>query len=728
MNRHRSSFIVVLAALCVLPTALAARQAPAHGGSGSFTLEQVLSYPFPSDLVASPSGSAIAWVFDEKGVRNIWTATGPDFRAHQVTGYTEDDGQEITNLTFSDDGRTIVYVRGGDHDANWEADGHLMPDPDHNPEQPHMQVWAVAASGGKPVLLGEGDEPAIAPKTHQVAFTHGQEIWLAPMDGSRPARRLLFAQGESTSPAWSPDGKTLAFVSDRGDHAFITLYTSDQEPLRYLAPTTSRDSNPQWSTDGRQIAFVRQPGRGGAVVDPLTQHPQPWEIWVGDVSTLQAHAAWQSPDTLLGSYPRTAGGANLHWAAGGQLIFLADLDGWPHLYAVPVAGGKARLLTSGSFMVEYLAMSGDGTKVIYNANEGSDKDDIDRRHVWTVPVAGGAATPITSGTGLEWMPVVTGDGATVAYFSATAQRPPVPAVHAIAGGDSRLVAEDQIPSDFPTHDLVAPTSVIVKAPDGVSVHTQLFKREGADSGRQPAIIFVHGGPPRQMLLGWHYMDYYSNGYAVNQYLASRGYIVMSVNYRLGIGYGHAFHHPDNAGARGAAEYQDVLAAARYLQTRPDVDPARIGIWGGSYGGYLTALALARNSDVFKTGVDLHGVHNWFLQMDVDPNPLQVAVGDGLTESAWTHYLDVIWHSSPDSSIATWRSPVLLIQGDDDRNVRFHQTVDLAQRLRAAGVTFEELVLPDEIHGFLRHSSWLRADTATAAWFDRMFKRGSATQQ
>ena len=113
-----------------------------------------------------------------------------------------------------------------------------------------------------------------------------------------------------------------------------------------------------------------------------------------------------------------------------------------------------------------------------------------------------------------------------------------------------------------------------------------------------------------MLLGWHYMDYYSNAYAVNQYLANHGYVVLAVNYRLGIGYGHDFNNPPRSGPWGASEYQDVQAGAAYLRALPDVDASKIGIWGGSYGGYLTALALARNSDVFKAGVDLHGVHDW----------------------------------------------------------------------------------------------------------------------
>jgi dipeptidyl aminopeptidase/acylaminoacyl peptidase len=150
---------------------------------------------------------------------------------------------------------------------------------------------------------------------------------------------------------------------------------------------------------------------------------------------------------------------------------------------------------------------------------------------------------------------------------------------------------------------------------------------------------------------------------------------------------------------------------------PGVDPARIGIWGGSYGGYLTALGLARNSDVFAAGVDLHGVHDWYhFNYDQRGNQLyfdgDVSAADKATALA----------ASPMGAIAGWRSPVLLIHGDDDHNVGFSETVRLAEALRARGVDYSELVFPDEIHGFLRHASWLRAYGATAAFFDRQLRR------
>jgi dipeptidyl aminopeptidase/acylaminoacyl peptidase len=268
-----------------------------------------------------------------------------------------------------------------------------------------------------------------------------------------------------------------------------------------------------------------------------------------------------------------------------------------------------------------------------------------------------------------------------------------------------------------------PKAVSFRSSDGVEVHAQLFERAGGPA-RKPAIVFVHGGPPRQMLLGWHYSDYYTNAYASNQYLASQGYAVLSVNYRLGIGYGFDFHRAPNSGAQGAAEYLDVKGAADYLRTLPQVNASRIGIYGGSYGGYLTALALARNSDLFAAGVDIHGVHDW--------------TADGGRRFGGTDWryektdrekaADVAWQASPVASMATWKSPVLLIHGDDDRNVRFSSTVDLARRLSGAGVRYEEIVIPDDTHHMMRHANWLLVDRATAEFFDRTLRRGERTAE
>jgi dipeptidyl aminopeptidase/acylaminoacyl peptidase len=228
------------------------------------------------------------------------------------------------------------------------------------------------------------------------------------------------------------------------------------------------------------------------------------------------------------------------------------------------------------------------------------------------------------------------------------------------------------------------------------------------------VIFFHGGSRRQMLLGWHYMYYYRNAYALNQYLASRGYVVLSVNYRSGIGYGMEFREALGYGARGASEFADVLGAGRFLRGRSDVDPQRIGLWGGSYGGFLTALGLARASDQFAAGVDLHGVHDWNIEIQnwvPSYDPAKQADAARLARE-----------SSPIAAVKTWRSPVLLIQGDDDRNVQFSQTVQLAEALRQQGVEVRELVFPDEVHDFLLHAHWLAAYHAAVEFLEQKLGR------
>jgi dipeptidyl-peptidase 4 len=259
-------------------------------------------------------------------------------------------------------------------------------------------------------------------------------------------------------------------------------------------------------------------------------------------------------------------------------------------------------------------------------------------------------------------------------------------------------------ASFPAAEHVVPENVTLTAEDGVKFNNQLFVPANLRPGdKRPAVIFVHGGPVRQMLLGYHYRHFYHLAYGVNQWLASKGYVVLSVNYRSGIGYGRSFRMAPNTGGRGNAEYRDVLAAGKYLQGRPDVDPARVGIWGLSYGGVLTAQALARNSDIFKVGIDLAGVHLW--GSSIEPE-------------------SVSFQSSAIGAIQNWKSPVLLVHGDDDRNVAFSQTTGLVQLLRAHDVYHELIVFPDDVHDSLLYSRWIYTFDRMDAFLQRFIGGGS----
>ena len=676
-----------------------------------FTFEDVRSYPFPNALTVSATGSRVAWVFDEEGRRNVYVAQGPDFKARRLTMYEEDDGQEITSLSISRDGNWLVYVRGGDHGSNWGDEEPVNTSFLVTP--PAVQIWSIQFEGGEPTLLAQGAQPVISPDNSTVAFVKGNQAWSVPIDGSDAARQLFRLRGSTSELQWSPDGSKLAFVSNRGDHRILGVYRSQDDPIQWLAPAFNRDRSPRWSPDGSRLAFIRTAGGGGTPDSILTRTHNSWAIMVVELSQGEVKEIWKAPPTLRGSIPTTHGRTNLHWGANDQIVFLSYEDGWPHLYAMKSDGSQRKLLTPGPYMAEHIRMSSDGRYMVFAGNTGPDPLDIDRRHVVRVDITSGELEVMTPGEGLEWSPAITGDGGHLVYISATAVRPPLPTVMDLDSRKTEILGEDLIPKKFRIKKLVEPKQIRFSSPDGLTIHGQWFETDESPD-EKPAIIYIHGGPPRQMLLGWHYSSYYSNAYATNQYLASLGFIVITVNFRLGIGYGYEFHQAENAGWRGASEYQDIKAAGEWLAKQPRVDAKRIGVYGGSYGGYLTALALGKDSDLFAAGVDIHGVHNrtvGYVQNLVSADAYEKAPDAHLV-------LETAWRSSPVAYVDSWTSPVLVIHGDDDRNVQFSQSTDLVERLRKKGVPYESLVIVDDTHHWMRHKNSMTVGNATAEFFLR----------
>jgi dipeptidyl aminopeptidase/acylaminoacyl peptidase len=696
----------LLGSTFLLLTVLSTSASPS--AAQDFSIEDVLSPPFPVEMVSAKRVDRIAWIAFERGMRNVFTAAAPDFSPVALTHWEEDRGQDLTDIRISDDGEQVVFVRG--HFPNrlgWVAN------PNSEPDGAEKAIWAVSTSGGDPWRVVEGSEPVLSPDGRWVLFVREDQIHRSPVNpgvvGGTPgsaSQPLFRAWGENSSPVWSPDGRRIAFVSQRGDHAYIGVYDTEQPGVSYLAPGVDRDDQPVWSPDGTQVAFARRPGlpfasqasRPASVPDSLI--PPGLEearfaggydlsIWIADAVTGEGREVWHNaPADSAFSRIR-----NLMWGRG-HLVFEAEPGDWRHYFSVPVEGreGMPEELTPGHGFAEHVSLSRDGRTLYFAGN----MDGIHRRDLYKVPVDGGRVRRLTEGPRLETYPAALASDDDVAVLVAGGELPQSVGVVPSGGGEVKVISP--IPERFPMANHVRPSNVALTADDGFEFYNQLFLPPGLEPGeRRPALIFIHGGSRRQMLLGYHYMHFYHMAYAMNQYFANKGYVVLSVNYRSGIGYGKEFRNAPGRGRGGNTEYKDILAAGLYLQGREDVDPDRVGLWGLSYGGILTAQGLARNSDVFAAGVDIAGVHLWGNSLDPD---------------------ETGFASSSVAEVDNWTSPVLLIHGDDDRNVSFSQTVGLVQALRANNVYHELIVFPDEVHDFLVFEKWLTTFGATDDFFDR----------
>lgn len=719
------------------------------------TIKQWLAPGYPQELAAAKKVDKLAWQGYEEGKRNVFFAAAPDFKPRRLTSFLTDDGTDLTNVEISDDGSVVVFIRGSaPNREGWVAN------PSADPNGAERAIWAVKTAGGPAWRVTEGSNPELSPDGKWVLFTKDGQIYRAAVDKaaqtdsmSRGLKPFIKEWGSQSNPRWSPDGARIAFQTNRNDHSFIAVYDVKKRTVHYVAPFVDFDLSPTWSADSRHIAFIRRPGpafgqmlqpngtaaggaavlqgrgapggrgfgggggggRGGRGNGAQAADPRPGlynsafedgstiKVMIGDAVSGEARELWHN-----GRGDRTFTGINAITWAGDALLFQIEPEEWILMYSLntTVANPQPVVLTPREGMIgnesvqSQWATSMDGKWMYYSTNVG----DIDRRHIWKVPTIGGEAVQITTAE-IETYPMPLASGKQLAVMSATALRPQSVALwptDANAPKSSEKLLYPTLTKDFPMDAQVVPTNVTLTAADGMKFNNQLFVPKDIKPGeKRPAIVFVHGGPSRQMLLGYQYLSFYHVFYAVNQWLQSQGYVVISVNYRSGIGYGKSFRQAPNTGGNGKSEYQDVYAAGKYLQTRDDVDPKRVGIWGLSYGGLLTAEALARNSDLFITGVDLAGVH-------LQGNSLDTA--------------SVSYKSSSISQISKWTSPVLLLQGDDDRNVAFAQMVGLVQLLRANKIYHELTVIPDDVHETLLHSRWLDFFGKMEPWLDKYLKR------
>src|SRR3954467_12790111 len=256
MFRSRTLVLAALPLALALP--LSAQYKP------KYTVEQFLSPPFPLVFASAKNADRIAWVGYGGGKRNVYTAAAPSFSPVKLTTFDKDDGQDITAVEVSDDGSTIVFVRGSNpNNVGWGAN------PTHDPDAAVRAIWAVKSAGGTPAvrLIDSVAAPQVSPDGHQILYVKDGQIYrarfpmpVAPTAMDKGDVPFIKEWGQQSTPRWAPDGSKIAFVSDRGDHSYIGLYDVKTRMVSFPFPGVDRDAAPSWSQDGKRFAFSRRPG------------------------------------------------------------------------------------------------------------------------------------------------------------------------------------------------------------------------------------------------------------------------------------------------------------------------------------------------------------------------------------------------------------------------------------------------------------------------------------
>jgi dipeptidyl aminopeptidase/acylaminoacyl peptidase len=412
--------------------------------------------------------------------------------------------------------------------------------------------------------------------------------------------------------------------------------------------------------------------------------------------------AWWSPS----NGPRTVASPDGKWVA-----FVCDRSGWPHVYVIPsdaTSESQAKQLSKGNLGDGFVAWSPDSKSIAFaHSADGNQME----RFISVVNVETGAVKPVVTARGVNFDPSFSPDGTMLAYSRAAIEHPlEVYAISIAAGQPVRLT--DSFPASINTADLTAPVPVYYpsRATDKKMVPATLIVNKNLDKTvKHPAIIWIHGSGADQNYLGWHpgaYRMYYS----MHQYLAQQGYVILTPDYRGSSGYSRDWatgHYMD----LGGGESQDVAAGADYLKTLPYVDPDRIGVWGLSYGGFMTLQAVTTTPKLFRCAIDVAGVGDWATHgpWSIGRMGTPVSNPDGYYRSAPVKHLDKL------------ERPLLILQGTNDTNVPFIQTITVIDTLEKLGKPFDMAIYPGEIHFFRRayvlRDAWQRSED----FFDEYLK-------
>ncbi len=592
--------------------------------------------------------------------------------------------EPVTETALSPDGNTFALVRGD-------------------------QIALLPRAGGWPTTLtsAQGGKSGLSwsPDGKRLAFASQGSIWSVSADGGAP-QRLTSApagggdprQAADRDPRWSPDGHWILFTSGRRGVNSLLVVSADGNTTSFLTPPAEDAAEGRWSPDAHSILFV---GRSESFFSGRL------ELLRFDSHAGRADGAV----TVLYTAPIDRGGGwsirGAEWSPDGRTAAtVLQNDGWNHLYLLPTEGaGTPKALTAGNAEDSDPQFSPDGRTIAFTSNRGLPE----ATNLWTVPVRGGEPRQVASfpTPGTTSDPVWSPDGRTLFFHHGAADEATDLFSVEGAGPGSQPVALTRTTLQTLAHAFQVPQRVTWKSADGQEIDGLLYKPPVAKSGgKPPAVLWIHGGPEGQD-------TYRLDGWA--QFLAQQGYVVLEPNYRGSSGFGEVFRNRNVEDSNGG-EVDDVAAGARFLIENANVDPARIGIGGGSHGGTMVAYAVTRYPDLFAAAEELYGVvdRELFVYRTNPQSATRWMMKMGGTPTAKPEIYRI---ANVLLSIDKVRTPLLVLHGENDPQVPPAESELFVKTLRKHGKTVFYFTYPGELHGFSQPAHRLDAWGKQLAFFD-----------
>jgi dipeptidyl aminopeptidase/acylaminoacyl peptidase len=705
--------IHALHALGIAITLLAiasAASAQSAGQKQKLTIEQLIDIKHPSDPIWSPDGKLVAFVWDRAGVANFYVANADGSGAPKpLTTFSE--GQ-VSGAFWSENSDLVYFPHDGD-------------------------LWQVAASGGAPKAVWSKPDPGsgfvLSPDGKRVAFVRSNRAEAG--DAPHPSDLIIrwLSDGTESTTAhddvsirnilWSPDGASIAYIGGS------KIIHHDESPAYSGAKLIYRVSEfvpgqiYALKLAGGTPVAVAKPGEYGGlawvdathlVFDGQSKDFKNYFIYIADAATGSTKTIHEIHEEKFWSIPDWGEAGAQPWPSpnGKWIAFLSDQDGWDHLYVMPASGGDAVQITKGKFEAWRPAWSHDSTRIAFDANlDGHPGDRVlgiakigdDPAHAEVTYI------PAAPGTNIEphWSE---GDGRLVYQHTDTRNSADLFTIGTNVGAQPVRLT-DSMPAGMDRSQFVEPQFVRYPGPDGQQVPGWLFVPKNFDkSKKHPAILWIHGDGVNQNYDGWHVQRNYAVYYSIHQYFLQKGYVVFAPDYRGSIGYGRDWRtgvHMDV----GGKDAKDAWMGANYLKTLPYVDADRIGVWGLSYGGFFTLIAMTDQPKLFRAGVDVAGVVDYVMYYSDPYHGDWTASRIGTPEQNPQVYAN----ASPLSHIDRLERPLLVLHGTSDVNVPFLESVWLMDEAlkKHKGDLVDFMIYPGEFHYFTREhvlrDAWHRVD-------------------